>query len=139
MPGWGYQMGTDRVHGEAASLGLSAIEAGPEGFLPSDPADATRVLGEHDLALVGGFVPVVLHRAERREAELAAVERQAESFAAAGGEVLIVAASTGRGATRRRRSWMRTPGKSCSEGSLWSMRSATGTGSPLRCTLTSAP
>ena len=46
-------MGTGRVLGEAASLGLSAIEAEPEGFLPSDPADALRVLGEHDLSLVG--------------------------------------------------------------------------------------
>jgi hypothetical protein len=46
-------MGTGRVLDEAASLGLSAIEAGPEGFLPSDPADALRVLGEHDLSLVG--------------------------------------------------------------------------------------
>ena len=96
MPGWGYQMSAERVLGEAASLGLSAIEAGPEGFLPSDPAGARRTLGEHGLGLVGGFVPVVLHRAERREGELAAVERQAEYFAAAGGEVFIVAASTGR-------------------------------------------
>ncbi len=93
VPGWGYQMSAERVLGEAASLGLSAIEAGPEGFLPRDPTDATRVLGEHGLDLVGGFVPVVLHRADERE--LAAVERQAEFFAAAGGEVLIVAASTG--------------------------------------------
>ena len=96
VPGWGHQMSTERVLGEAASLGLSAIEAGPEGFLPREPVDATRVLGEHDLGLVGGFVPVVLHRADLREDELAAVERQAEFFAAAGGEVLIVAASTGR-------------------------------------------
>ena len=96
VPGWGYQMSAERVLGEATSLGLSAIEAGPEGFLPSDPAGAMRMLGEHGLGLVGGFVPVVLHRAERREGELAAVERQAEYFAAAGGEVFIVAASTGR-------------------------------------------
>jgi inosose dehydratase len=96
VPGWGYQMSAERVLGETASLGLSAIEAGPEGFLPSDPAGARRMLGEHGLGLVGGFVPVVLHRAERREGELAAVERQAEFFAAAGGEVFIVAASTGR-------------------------------------------
>jgi inosose dehydratase len=96
VPGWGHQMSAERVLGEAASLGLSAIEAGPEGFLPRDPTDATRVLSEHGLALVGGFVPVVLHRADVREGELATVERQAEFFAAAGSEVLIVAVSTGR-------------------------------------------
>ena len=96
VPGWGHQMCAERVLGEAASLGLPAIEAGPEGFLPGDPAGVARVLGEHDLGLVGGFVPVVLHRTERREEELAAVERQAEFFASTGGEVLIVATSTGR-------------------------------------------
>ena len=95
VPGWGYQMSAERVLGEAASLGLSAIEAGPEGFLPRDPADARRVLGEHGLGLVGGFVPVVLHRADLREGGLATVERQAEFFVVAGAEVLIVAASTG--------------------------------------------
>ena len=95
VPGWGHQVGAELVLGEAASVGLTAIEAGPEGFLPGDPADAARVLAEHNLDLVGGFVPVVLHRPSRREGELAAVERQAEYLAAAGGEVLIVAASTG--------------------------------------------
>jgi inosose dehydratase len=96
VPGWGHQIAAERVLGEAASLGLTAIEAGPEGFLPRDAADATRVLREHALGLVGGFVPVVLHRAKQREGEVAAVERQANYLAAAGGEVLIVAASTGR-------------------------------------------
>ena len=118
VAGWGYQMSAERVLGEAASLGLSAIEAGPEGFLPGDPTGATRVLREHELDLVGGFVPVVLHRADRREGELAA----------AGGEVLIVAASTGRegydGAVEEldEGSWEELFGDS-----LRSMRSATGT------------
>ncbi len=78
VPGWGYQMDAERVLGEAASLGLSAIEAGPEGFLPEDPAAASRALADHGLRLVGGFVPVVLHSAEARERELASVERQAK-------------------------------------------------------------
>src|SRR3712207_4695255 len=87
-------MGAERVLEEAASLGLPAIESGPEGFLPKDPVKASRVLGEHGLRLVGGFVPVVLHRAEEREEELASVERQAEFFAAAGADVMILAADT---------------------------------------------
>jgi inosose dehydratase len=95
VPGWGYQMSAERVLSEAASLGLSAIEAGPEDFLPKDPAEASRMLNEHGLRLVGGFVPAVLHRADVREAELASVEWQAELFAAAGADVLILAASTG--------------------------------------------
>lgn len=87
-------MSAERVLEEAASLGLSAIEAGPEGFLPEDPAEASRMLDEYGLRLVGGFVPVVLHRAEAREEELASVEKQAGLFAVAGADVLILAADT---------------------------------------------
>jgi inosose dehydratase len=85
-------MGPERVLEEAASLGLSAIESGPEDFLPQDATEASRLLERYALRLVGGFVPVVLHHAEAREEGLAAVERQARFFAAAGGEVLILAA-----------------------------------------------
>ena len=55
-------MDAGRVLEEAASLGLPALESGPEGFLPKDPAEASRVLEGYGLGLVGGFVPVVLHR-----------------------------------------------------------------------------
>lgn len=96
VPGWGHQMKAQRVLGEAASLGLAAVEAGPDGFLPADPADAYRLLSDHGLRLVGGFVPVVLHDAREREKELVSVERQAGLFSAIGADVLIVAASTGR-------------------------------------------
>jgi inosose dehydratase len=95
VPGWGYQMNAQRVLREAAGLGLAAVEAGPEGFLPPDPADASRLLSDHGLELVGGFVPLVLHRPEIRESELGSVERQAGLFADAGAEVLVLAASTG--------------------------------------------
>jgi inosose dehydratase len=91
VEGWGHQMSAERVLEEADSLGLPAVESGPEGFLPEDPTEASRVLGEHGLRLVGGFVPVVLHRAEAREEGLASVEKQAGFFAAAGGGVLILA------------------------------------------------
>jgi inosose dehydratase len=47
------------------------------------------------MSLVGGFVPAVLHRPEVREAELAFVERRAEFFAAAGADVVVLAATTG--------------------------------------------
>jgi len=95
VPGWGHQMGAKRVLEEAALLGLPAIESGPEGFLPEDAADASRLLNEHGLPLVGGFVPVVLHRADAREEGLASVERQAGFLAAGAAGVLILAAATG--------------------------------------------
>jgi inosose dehydratase len=96
VPGWGYQMGAERVLREAAELGMTAVEAGPEGFLPPDPDEASRLLSEHGLGLVGGFVPAVLHRPEARESELDSVERQARFISEAGAGVLVLAASSGR-------------------------------------------
>jgi inosose dehydratase len=95
IPDWGYQMPADRVLREAASLGLTAIEAGPEGLLPRDPTEVSDTLARHGLSLVGGFVPAVLHEPNSREAELAFVERRAEFFAAAGADVVVLAATTG--------------------------------------------
>ncbi len=94
VSGWGHQMDAGRVLEEATSLGLPAIESGPEGFLPEEPDEASRVLEGYGLRLVGGFVPVVLHRADAREEGLAAVERRARFFAAAGADVMILAADT---------------------------------------------
>jgi inosose dehydratase len=95
VPDWGYQMPAERVLREAASLGLGAMEAGPEEFLPGDKAEVAEALGGHGLSLVGGFVPAVLHQPEVRDEQLAFVERRAEFFAAAGADVVVLAASTG--------------------------------------------
>jgi inosose dehydratase len=95
IPDWGYQMPADRVLREAAALGLTAVEAGPEGLLPRDPSKVSGVLAGYGLGLVGGFVPAVLHDAASREAELAFVERRAEFFSAAGADVVVLAATTG--------------------------------------------
>jgi inosose dehydratase len=95
VPGWGYQMDAERVLDEAAGLGLTALEAGPDGFLPEEPEEMASLLSQHGIELVGGFVPVVLHRQEARDSELASVERQAKLFAAAGAGVLVIAAATG--------------------------------------------
>jgi inosose dehydratase len=95
VPDWGYQMPADLVLHEAASLGLEAMEAGPEDFLPGDPAEVAEVLSRYGLSLVGGFVPAVLHEPDVRDEQLAFVERRAEFFVAAGADVLVLAASTG--------------------------------------------
>jgi inosose dehydratase len=95
IPDWGYQMLADRVLREASSLGLPAVEAGPEGLLPFDPAEVSDLLASYDLGLVGGFVPTVLHDPARREEELVLVERRAEFFAAARADVMVLAAMSG--------------------------------------------
>ena len=95
VPNWGYQMPAGRVLQEAASLGLEAMEAGPEEFLPDDAARVAEVLSGYGLSLVGGFVPAVLHEPHAQEEQLAFVEKRAEFFAAAGADVVVLAAATG--------------------------------------------
>lgn len=95
VPDWGVQLPPAQVLGEIAALGLTAIEAGPEGFLPRDAAKTRQLLDRYGLDLVAGFVPVALHIPDRRHDQLAAVDRQAAALAAAGAELLVLAASTG--------------------------------------------
>jgi inosose dehydratase len=95
IPDWGHQMPAERVLREAASLGLPALEAGPEGFLPDDPSAVSDLLSRYGLKLVGGFVPAVLHEPGMLEGELACVEERARFFAAAGADVVVLAADTG--------------------------------------------
>jgi inosose dehydratase len=95
VPGWGHQLEPERVLGEMARIGLPATELGPEGFLPPDADRLRAVLRPHHLRLVAGFVPAILHLEERTEEELARVERSADLLAAAGADVLVLAAATG--------------------------------------------
>ena len=96
MPGWGFQLAVERVLSELAGLGLTATEHGPAGFLPEERGASRALLGRHGLRLIASFVPAVLHLRSRREAELQAVEDAARALAEAGGQVLVLAASTGR-------------------------------------------
>jgi inosose dehydratase len=95
IPDWGYQMPADRLLREAASVGLAAMEAGPEDFLPRDPAEVKALLSGHGLGLVGGFVPAVLHEPQVRQEGLDLVERRAKFFSEAGADTLVLAATTG--------------------------------------------
>jgi inosose dehydratase len=95
VPGWGAQLDPDRVLSEIAEAGLSATELGPHGFLPPEPAAIRARLGAWGLALVGGFVPAVLHRAAERSAALGHLRESAALLADAGATVLVLAAPTG--------------------------------------------
>ncbi|MDR1767046.1 MAG: TIM barrel protein [Propionibacteriaceae bacterium] len=93
VPGWGYQMTPDRVLKEMAEVGITATEFGPEGFLPADPQAKAKTLADYGLKAVGGFVPVVLH--DPGHDPLPEVDRELDSFVAAGGDVLVLAANSG--------------------------------------------
>lgn len=90
-PGWGPQLPVDRVLSEARGLGITAMEQGALGWLPTDPDAQRSKLDEYGMRLLGGFVPLVLHDADRRDASVSEAARIAATMAAAGGSYFITA------------------------------------------------
>jgi inosose dehydratase len=90
VPGWGRQLPPERVLAEMAGLGLRATELGPVGYLGTDPAALRARLDRHGLALVGGFVPLVLHEPDAGAA-LHAADAIATMLARAGADVFVAA------------------------------------------------
>lgn len=88
--GWGYLMNRERVLAEMQQIGLSATELGPDGYLPGDAQELKNLLDRFDLALVGGFVPAVLHRLELVSENLSYVERASATLAATGAPVMVL-------------------------------------------------
>jgi inosose dehydratase len=93
VPGWGYQLGPDRVLAEMREVGLAATEFGPDGFLPTEPDAMAKVLHEHHLTAVGGFTPTVLHRPDHDP--LPGVARLLDNYAAADAHTLVLSADSG--------------------------------------------
>ncbi|WCB96485.1 Inosose dehydratase [Baekduia alba] len=93
VPGWGAMLPPARVFEEMASLGLGATELGPVGdWLPLDAAAIRRATDAYDLQLVGGFVPLALHRDDATTAaELDRAQRIGSVMAQAGADTFVVA------------------------------------------------
>jgi inosose dehydratase len=85
-------MTAERVLREMASVGLRATELGSPGFLPADAGALRAALAEHDLRLVGGFVPLVVHDDAAAVGAIREANRVAALFEAAGAEVFVLAA-----------------------------------------------
>ena len=93
VPGWGHQLGPERVLSEMRDAGLEAAEIGPDGFLPADPQELAATLASYDLKAVGGFTPILLHDAGHDP--VPDITGTLAAFTAAGAEVLVLAAITG--------------------------------------------
>jgi inosose dehydratase len=93
VPGWGYQLGPDRVLTEMREIGLLATELGPEGFLPSEPTAMAGALSEHGLQAVGGFTPLLLH--VRGHDPVPEVARILDRYVATRAGVLVLSADSG--------------------------------------------
>jgi inosose dehydratase len=90
-PGWGLQLPVDRVLAEARALGITAMEQGALGWLPTDPTTQRAKLGEYGMQLLGGFVPLVLHDPAHRDAMLRLADEVAANMQAAGGSFYVTA------------------------------------------------
>ena len=93
-PGWGFLMDRDRVLREMVESGLSATELGPDGYLPTDPAELREFLDRYDMSIVGGFVPALLYRPDGVDDQLAYVTRAARQLASSGSKVLVLGPSS---------------------------------------------
>lgn len=92
-PGWGHQMGAERVLREMSELGLGATEFGPAGFLPGEAKARSEVLNKLSMEAIGGFFPIVIHRADHDP--LPEVLEELKSYKATGAYELVIAANTG--------------------------------------------
>ncbi len=89
MPGWGLELSPERVLSEMQELGLVATELGSAGYLPSDPNELRALCSHYGLAMIGGFVPLVLHDPAQRRQTLADTRRAAQLMGNAGGTEFI--------------------------------------------------
>jgi inosose dehydratase len=89
-PGWGHELPPERVLAEMRGLGLRATELGPTGYLGRRPAEVKARLAGQGLTLIGGFLPVSMHVGT--DADLAEAVAAMDTLAAAGAEVVVLAA-----------------------------------------------
>lgn len=98
------------VLNDIAKSGLGALELGPVGYLPEDPATLRAALFGGQLRAVGSFVFEDLHDPAAHDQILTVAERACKAIAAAEGKVLVIidrvsaerGASFGRTADARR-------------------------------------
>jgi inosose dehydratase len=91
VPGWGPMLECNRVLRELTSLGMNAIELGSPGFFPDDPAEIRATLASHNVEMIGGFVPVVLHDAAWADRSREEIRAWAKKLSESGGTWFITA------------------------------------------------
>ena len=97
VPGWGRQLPPERVLAEMAGLGPDGHRARPA-RLPAArrPAACARARPRTGCALVGGFVPLVLHEPVADATRARRPSASPRTLAAAGAEVFVAAVVDGR-------------------------------------------
>jgi inosose dehydratase len=85
-----------QVLDELVRAGLGALELGPVGYLPENPAALRGALGQRGLTAVGSFVFESLHDPGGAEQVLAVARRACKAISAAGGRFLVIIDRPGR-------------------------------------------
>jgi inosose dehydratase len=93
VPGWGYQLTSQRVLSEMQDLGLVATEFGPPGFLEAEADARLAQLAGYGLGAVGGFHVAVLHDPDHDP--VPGVDAFIDECLAARAGMVVVAAGTG--------------------------------------------
>ena len=88
--GWGFLLPRGRVLDEMASIGLSATELGPDGFLGKTPQQARENAASAGLSVVGGFVPLLLHLPATSKEQSEYANRAIKTLSACGSQVLVL-------------------------------------------------
>ena len=95
-----------------ASAGYEGTELGPPGYL-GDRLTLRKHLDEHELALVGGYIPIRCSEPEHWTEDLAAMDATLDLFAAAGGTEAKPVLADGGSAER-----IRFPGRAAADRSI---------------------
>ena len=91
VPGWGEQLQAQRVLEEMSSLGLAALEVGPVGYLGDTPEEIKSRAEAFGMCVIGGFVPLVLHRSDLWEQTRREAREVAARYSAAGATNFVTA------------------------------------------------
>lgn len=102
----------ERVLSAIASAGYEGTELGPPGYL-GDRLTLRKSLDDHDLALVGGYIPIRFSEPEYWTEDLAAMDATLDLFAAADGSEAKPVLADGGSAER-----IRFPGRAAADRSI---------------------
>ena len=91
VPGWGLLLDPDRVLSEMRGLGIVATELGMAGWLGDSPADVVATATRHEMQVIAGFVPLVLHDSAQRDTLRTEAVEAAATLRAAGATHFVTA------------------------------------------------
>ena len=91
VPRWGEQLPARQVLEEMSSLGLTALEVGPVGYLGNTSKEIKSLVETFGMHVIGGFVPLVLHQREAWEQTRREARDVAARYSAAGATNFVTA------------------------------------------------